>query len=409
MIRVFLLSLWVSVIAEPSALVAPEAGKEPPRATVVSDETVRAAVAKSLPFLETNGVAWMTERECMSCHHVPFLVWSHRSALRHGVTIDEKKLSEWEAWCRQNSADSRNRYRLQKYELGKVAEDMLPNPVREKLSLLIDKPFHTQTEFRDALRPLLTDDELKLHETVIARTAEHPLNHPDRSGGGLDVIAQLLLASQGSSNELTKAEFRRGLIDLMQELQRPDGSWMPGNQLLSMRRMSVPVADQSTTMWVALALAACETDRSQRSAILEKALFFARQPSPAPNNHEWLATRLLFEKTFGTTADIETLRQQLLSVRNSDGGWSWEPQLPSDPLSTGLAIYVLANVGGDHADIFGDARRYLLSTQHTDGSWPTPGRSFSNETDPVRLKGRDEIYHYWGTAWTTIGLLETLR
>jgi hypothetical protein len=24
------------------------------------------------------------------------------------------------------------------------------------------------------------------------------------------------------------------------------------------------------------------------------------------------------------------------------------------------------------------------------------------------MKVRDEIYHYWGTAWATIGLLETL-
>jgi hypothetical protein len=46
--------------------------------------------------------------------------------------------------------------------------------------------------------------------------------------------------------------------------------------------------------------------------------------------------------------------------------------------------------------------------QQSDGSWQTPAKNFTKSTDPERLKVRDEIYHYWGTAWVAIGLLETL-
>src|SRR6185295_13124159 len=39
----------------------------------VNDTAVRDTVSRSLPFLEKEGVAWMKDRRCMSCHHVPFL------------------------------------------------------------------------------------------------------------------------------------------------------------------------------------------------------------------------------------------------------------------------------------------------------------------------------------------------
>ena len=62
----------------------------------VSDTAVRDAVSRSLPFLEKEGVAWMEGHGCMSCHHVPFLLWSHRSAQAQGFAVDSQKLAEWD-------------------------------------------------------------------------------------------------------------------------------------------------------------------------------------------------------------------------------------------------------------------------------------------------------------------------
>ena len=380
-----------------------------PAITQPTDATVREAVLRSLPFLEQGGVEWKNDRGCMSCHHVPLLVWSHRAAQARGLTVDANKLAEWDEWCRKDSLSHRNLYRLQNYDLAKVEAAKLPDAVREKLQPLIEQPFQTEAEFVAKLTPLLTADELKSHQAIITKTAERTQNALDRNGGGMDVVAQLLLGSHGTSSILAQPDFRDDTIALMHRNQLADGSWAPGNQLATLRRWSLPTANQATTMWTTLALAAYEAPGPKRSDVIEKAIAYQRQQLPQSDNREWLAMRLLFEKQFGSADEVAKLRQQLLDARGSDGGWGWEKGVPSDSLTTGLVIYVLAKVqSGDDSAAFRDARKFLLGSQQADGSWLTPAKNISNSTDPQRLKVRDEIYHYWGTAWAAIGLLETL-
>ena len=76
----------------------------------VNDAAVRDAVSRSLPFLEKEGVAWMKDRGCMSCHHVPLLLWSHRSAQAQGVAVDSQKLAEWDEWTRKDSLSNRRQF-----------------------------------------------------------------------------------------------------------------------------------------------------------------------------------------------------------------------------------------------------------------------------------------------------------
>src|SRR5665213_3956959 len=80
--------------------------------TPVNDSPVRDAVSRSLPFLEKEGVAWMERHGCMSCHHVPFLLWSHRSAQAQGFTIDSQKLAEGDEGTRKDSLANRLLFRL---------------------------------------------------------------------------------------------------------------------------------------------------------------------------------------------------------------------------------------------------------------------------------------------------------
>ena len=380
-----------------------------PAVTQPTDAAVREAVSRSLPFLEQGGVEWMNNRGCMSCHHVPFLLWTHRAAQARGLTVDAKKMAEWDEWCQKDSLSHRNSHRLQTYDLGRVEAAKLPDTVREKLKPLIEEPFKTEAEFAAKLTPLLTEDELKAYQALITKTAERTVNAVDRNGGGLDVVAQLLLGSHGTSSILAQPDFRDGTIALMQRNQLADGSWAPGNQLATLRRWSLPTANQATTMWAAISLAAYEAPSQKRSDAIEKAIAYQRQQPPEPDNREWLATRLLFEKQFGSADDVSKLRQQLLDARGSDGGWGWEKGVPSDSLTTGLVIYVLAKVqSGDDSATFRDARKFLLASQQADGSWLTPAKNISKSTDPARLKVRDEIYHYWGPGWAALGLLETL-
>ena len=105
---------------------------------------------------------------------------------------------------------------------------------------------------------------------------------------------------------------------------------------------------------------------------------------------------------------IDTKKLTEWDARGADGGWSWMKGGPSDPFTTGLSMYVLSRVGGSDPAVIVNARKYLLLSQQADGSWLTQSRNISNTTVPERLAARDEIYHYWGTAWATLGLLETL-
>jgi hypothetical protein len=82
-------------------------------ALVAQDETdVRAAVSRSLPYLEKEGVAWMKQLTCLSCHHVPFLLWSHRLAQAKGIPLDADKLSAWTEWARKEPMQQREKVRL---------------------------------------------------------------------------------------------------------------------------------------------------------------------------------------------------------------------------------------------------------------------------------------------------------
>ena len=378
-------------------------------AALPSDAAVREAVSRSLPFLEKEGVAWLNDRGCMSCHHVPFLLWSHRAAQAHGLTVDAQKLAEWDEWSRKDSLSHRNLFRLQNYDLGKVEAANLPDAVKEKLKPLIEQPFKTEAEFVAKLTPLLTEEELKSYQAIVTKTAERTPYAVDRAGGGLDVLGQLLLGSYETKSVLADPGFRDGTLELMKQIQLADGSWTPGNQLATMRRWSLPTANQATTMWATLTLAAYDAPGPKRSDVIEKAIAYQRQQTPQPDNREWLATRLLFEKQFGSADEVAKLRQQLLDARSSDGGWGWEKGVPSDSMTTGLVIYVLAKAqSGDDSAVFRDARKFLLTSQQPDGSWLTPSKNITKSTEPERLKARDEIYHYWGTAWAAIGLLETL-
>ena len=106
----------------------------------VNDTAVRDAVSRSLPFLEKEGVAWMEDHGCMSCHHVPLVLWSHRSAQAQGFTVDFQKLAEWDEWTRKDSLANRLLFRLRNYDLGRPEAAALPQAVKDKLKPLIARP-----------------------------------------------------------------------------------------------------------------------------------------------------------------------------------------------------------------------------------------------------------------------------
>ena len=60
---------------------------------------VRRSVERSLPFLQKEGVRWIEERKCVSCHQVPFFLWALREADGRGFEVDEAALDGWTRWA----------------------------------------------------------------------------------------------------------------------------------------------------------------------------------------------------------------------------------------------------------------------------------------------------------------------
>jgi hypothetical protein len=65
---------------------------------------IRNALTRSLNFLGKTGDQWVREKDCMSCHHLPTLVWSHVEAERRGIPVDSKKLDTWLQWSAERVA-----------------------------------------------------------------------------------------------------------------------------------------------------------------------------------------------------------------------------------------------------------------------------------------------------------------
>jgi hypothetical protein len=82
-----------------SAFACARAGAAPAAEVPPLSPQVRASVVKALPFLEKEGVKWHEDKTCLSCHHIPFMTWSHLDASRRGLSVDPDKLKEWLAWC----------------------------------------------------------------------------------------------------------------------------------------------------------------------------------------------------------------------------------------------------------------------------------------------------------------------
>ena len=108
----------------------------------------------------------MEERGCMSCHHVPFLLWTHRAALAKGFDVDSDALTDWEAWSIKDSLEQRNLYRLQNYELGKIDDATLPATVKEKLKPLIETPFKMLDDFRQNISDTTDPERLKARDEI---------------------------------------------------------------------------------------------------------------------------------------------------------------------------------------------------------------------------------------------------
>jgi Prenyltransferase and squalene oxidase repeat len=358
------------------------------------DAAVRRSVGLSLPYLEKEGVAWIKERNCLSCHHVPFLLWSHRLAQSKGVPLDADKLAAWTEWSRKESTKQREKVRLSPEGLDALKGEGVSSETLAKLAPFVQKPGGSKEEvYLHELGKLLAPDEFTRHRAALLKHATRDKG----DGGGLDSMVQLLLSGSYGAGEPEFAASTRGRI---LEMQQADGSWKPGGQLFGMNRSAVE-ATQLTTMWTELALLE-SSDAAAKESITRAGSFL--KDAPPGKVLEGLVVRLLRSIKRGEgSADLK----ELLVRQNPDGGWASLHGAPSDAFATGQALTALSTTGAD--DAIRRGRQFLIERQNPDGSWPVPPSALTSpKRPPERQKSLEPIYHYWGSAWAAIGLASTL-
>lgn len=366
---------------------------------------IRQGVAKSLPFLETEGLAWMRDRACITCHQIPAMVWSLGEARKHGHDVDAAKLTLWNSWSLDNGWKRGVYYQLPDDVLQKLQESGLPKSDAEKLKPLVGKNHVFAAEFTKALSQTLGAPAFSKHQTAVV-AASAKAGQGGGGGEGNNQYTALLLAGVADTASYPAA-VRRDLVVGLLKSQKNDGSWEAAGQFLAQQRPK-PETLEVVTLWTLLALAAVPESYAEKTAAEIRGREFVKEPKET-NNTETLLLRALLAAQDGDARRSDTLRKRLLAAQHADGGWGWLLDRPtSDPFTTGIVLYGLGswgNVGKEPA--VARAQRYLLHHQRGDGVWPLVGKTISGNTRED-TKSSDAIYTYWTTGWAVVGLLKTM-
>jgi squalene-hopene/tetraprenyl-beta-curcumene cyclase len=388
--------------------------------TMPTTASVRAAVQRSLPYLEREGVAWISTRGCPSCHVVPFMLWSHNAARAAGIPVDDAKLTGWTDWAMGFSLDQRSWFKLTAKSIEQLRGDGVPGDLLDKLKpAVVDKPFHSEEQLLAALGALLTSEQMSAHKAALLQRAACPREEAVNGGGSREAVAQLLLgrrrdaaapATPAAVASTRTADFLADSAALLARWQEADGSWKAGGQLPGQNRPAAE-SNEVSTMWAILALATL--DRADAAAAAEsqrRAREFLANSKPGQTNESLLLHLLLAQQAGEAQRErAAALLDQLRAAQNADGGWGWRIGNASDAFSTGQSIYALRRYGLPLDDpALRRAVQYLLAAQAEDGTWSVPPTAISPSTNPTRLQKLAPIYRYWGSAWASIGLASML-
>lgn len=201
------------------------------------------------------------------------------------------------------------------------------------------------------------------------------------------------------------------LTKIITEGQQADGLWKPSGQFLGQRRAAPEVTANSTRIFL-LALAAGDRDKQAGDEAMIKAAAALAKDGKA-TSVETLAYRALFARRLGRPEEVAAICGEIVALQHADGGWGWQIKEPaSDSVATGLALYALQPSADAAAGAaITRAQRWLIASQKEDGGWPVDYSKLSStdRSKPEKaksLKDATMIYSYWGTAWSTLGLLQ---
>jgi squalene-hopene/tetraprenyl-beta-curcumene cyclase len=331
-------------------------------------EDVRKAASKSLPFIEAKGVAWIQERRCVTCHQTTFLIWTHNEARQRGLAVDDAKLNDWTDWA------------------------LLAEVAGSEGHVKPDRGGDTYSQFllgRDTSKRPARWGGVDPYENLLANLFKAQAEDGHWTAGG----------QSDNPPEISTGWAMLALLARDERLA-PDTAGKDPRKAMNGAKLALVQADD----------AASTQARQRAQAFLDK--------TGVPKDHvrtEGLAVRVVVEHKCAPVDGPKNFRKELVALQNADGGWPANPTKetnPSDAFATGQSLWALSLAGLASDDpVIQRGVRFLLNTQQSDGSWD--GKLISASLHPQGNKPDREaslarIYDYWGTAWATLGLLQTL-
>jgi hypothetical protein len=321
---------------------------EPNSVAPATTVQVHQTVDRAIKYLQTESAAWLNQRKCAACHHVPMALWALGEAERQGYSTDRKFLTG-------------------------TIESLLGSKDR----LLASKIFPDPTAPPD----------------------------PRPQGRGLNMGLPMLAVAAQSFPSLTAGQ-RQSLKLIADEIvkkQQPDGSW---EFFATLRRPPINESQTTDAAWIIMALQGTtgpDATEAQRAA-LAKAIAWL-EGAKHSGIHQGKVLKLILEVRSGRPRPaLQTTVDELLTLQRADGGWSQTvPHWKSDAFATGQTLYALSLVGftAEQPQIKRGID-FLVATQKPDGSWPMASRS-TPDGSPGSAKLLTPITCAT-SSWATLGL-----
>jgi Ankyrin repeats (3 copies)/Prenyltransferase and squalene oxidase repeat len=310
--------------------------------------STRQAVQRSVTVMEQGMKRFLAQSQCVSCHHQGLGLAALGQAQLKGFVVDRGVIAG---------------------NVQRITEDAKASAPLVQLSL----------------------SEPKVKELV-----------PTAEMGGFNTA---LVAWGLETVKAPKTPELTAMAQYMARLQGASGHWG-----LALHRGPLEKSDQTITAFQLLSLQRFLSAEESGAAQAKARTWLASAPAPQTEDK---ATRLLGLRRCGESpAKLAKDAAALVALQSADGGWGVTPGAPSDPLSTGIALYCLrkgAELPSSHPALK-RAAEYLIRTQDETGAWylnklVPPLNYFFDSGFPG---GESQYASFGATAWAALALMEQL-
>jgi hypothetical protein len=180
---------------------------------------------------------------------------------------------------------------------------------------------------------------------------------------------------------------------LVAESQREDGSW--ASAAAGLTGAPGTYGDPLAT-W--LAVCVLESSSKYEAAVANARRWAGTAPAKATPDAAALVLMLSASKDAKDVAKTTTALEHLTRSQARDGGWGPFPDTPTEVFDTAVAVIALRASGSAYSESIERGRRYLITSQVSDGGWVETTRPSGAQSYAQRIST---------SAWALLALVES--